>query len=544
MRKDPRERASVSSLLHHPFVEHSRKVDVSRLLREIIQSQRATNVADLRHASEEAVAPNPRADETPAKMPLEDVRVLRSGRFDAKLPAIPESGDSGDFPRERPEGGASLLALSLYRRQAAVRESEVPRGSETMGVSSQESLLPSQSSSSQTQSLRVVEGDVCEREEGEEGMREELMRNGSMRDSLRDLSMRDSMRDMSMRDSLRDLSLRDGSMRDLSLRDGSLRDGSLRDGSLRDGSLRDIPLRDGSRSDIPSRDLSMRDSLRDIPLRDGSLRDIPSGDLFLRDSLRDESLQDPPFVSSPHRPPLFDTLPTPRTDSELDDSSSRTSSRRNSLRFDDTPLAHIASPRGFQAKTPQISSRHLAVIPAGNDMLPRPPSITLPAGLFGSPVILTDTLRIPAVPPSVTLPPRGMLTIQPFSLESFLKQRGDLAGIRDPGGSPAGSTGLARNGESTITGDEWTSLADSVRFDRLAGSFRPPRFDGHDRVIAGDAAQRSFLMTQNVGDMGEVSEGEETAAEGFGASRAVEPRESATGDFHRDLRGVWGKCMS
>lgn len=288
----------------------------------------------------------------------------------------------------------------------------------------------------------------------------------------------------------------------------------------------------------------MSDSLRDIPLRDGSLRDIPSGDLFLRDSLRDESLQDPPFVSSPHRPPLFDTLPTPRTDSELDDSSSRTSSRRNSLRFDDTPLAHIASPRGFQAKTPQISSRHLAVIPAGNDMLPRPPSITLPAGLFGSPVILTDTLRIPAVPPSVTLPPRGMLTIQPFSLESFLKQRGDLAGIRDPGGSPAGSTGLARNGESTITGDEWTSLADSVRFDRLAGSFRPPRFDGHDRVIAGDAAQRSFLMTQNVGDMGEVSEGEETAAEGFGASRAVEPRESATGDFHRDLRGVWGKCMS
>ena len=539
MRKDPRERASVSSLLHHPFVEHSRKVDVSRLLREIIQSQRATNVADLRHASEEAVAPNPRADETPAKMPLEDVRVLRSGRFDAKLPAIPESGDSGDFPRERPEGGASLLALSLYRRQAAVRESEVPRGSETMGVSSQESLLPSQSSSSQTQSLRVVEGDVCEREEGEEGMREELMRDMSMRDSLRDLSMRDSMRDMSMRDSLRDLSLRDGSLRDGSLRDGSLRDIPLRDGSLRDGSLRD-----GSRSDIPSRDLSMRDSLRDIPLRDGSLRDIPSGDLFLRDSLRDESLQDPPFVSSPHRPPLFDTLPTPRTDSELDDSSSRTSSRRNSLRFDDTPLAHIASPRGFQAKTPQISSRHLAVIPAGNDMLPRPPSITLPAGLFGSPVILTDTLRIPAVPPSVTLPPRDMLTIQPFSLESFLKQRGDLAGIRDPGGSPAGSTGLARNGESTITGDEWTSLADSVRFDRLAGSFRPPRFDGHDRVIAGDAAQRSFLMTQNVGDMGEVSEGEETAAEGFGASRTVEPRESATGDFHRDLRGVWGKCMS
>ena len=94
MRKDPRERATVSSLLKHPFVEHSRKLAVPRVLRGIIQSQRAANLADLRHASKEAIAPNPRAGETPAKLPMEegDVRVLHGGRFDAKLPAIPESG--------------------------------------------------------------------------------------------------------------------------------------------------------------------------------------------------------------------------------------------------------------------------------------------------------------------------------------------------------------------------------------------------------------------------------------------------------------------
>ena len=500
MRKDPRERATVSSLLKHPFVEHSRKLAVPRVLRGIIQSQRAANLADLRHASKEAIAPNPRAGETPAKLPMEegDVRVLHGGRFDAKLPAIPESGSSGEFPRERQEGGASLLALSLYRRQVAVREESSPRGEGSSG----ESLL-STSSSSQAMS----------------GGREGSLREGS---------------------------LREGSLREESLREGSLREESLREGSLREGSLREFPIRE--------------ESLREFPIIEESLRELPIIDPMI-DPLRDPSLRDPQRDPMKTISPL---LNTPLRDLPLRPLSLRSLSLRDLPSHDlSLPLPSRSlslptlppldtSPRE-QVRTPQALSRPLPlltphsdsiILPAGNDSLPPPPSISLPAGPFTSPVILTDTLRIPAVPPTITLPPRNSLVIQPFSLEAFLRQRGDLAGIRDSPASPAGSTGLARNGESTITGDEWLSLADSVRFDHSSASFRSPRGNPHDRAMSSDAAQRSFLMAQNVGDMGEVSEGEETAAEGQWPLWSQDPRESVSSDFRRELRGRCGRCIS
>ena len=475
MRKDPRERATVSSLLKHPFVEHSRKLAVPRVLRGIIQSQRAANLADLRHASKEAIAPNPRAGETPAKLPMEegDVRVLHGGRFNAKLPAIPESGSSGEFPRERQEGGASLLALSLYRRQVAVREESSPRGEGSSG----ESLL-STSSSSQAMS----------------GGREESLREGSLREeSLRE----ESLREESLREgSLREESLREGSLRELPIREESLREFPIIDpmiDPLRDPSLRD-PQRDPMKTISPLLNTPLRDlPLRPLSLRSLSLRDLPSHDLSLPLPSRSLSL--------PTLPPL------------------------------DT------SPRE-QVRTPQALSRPLPLLTPHSD------SIILPAGPFTSPAILTDTLRIPAVPPTITLPPRNSLVIQPSSLEAFLRQRGDLAGIRDSPASPAGSTGLARNGESTITGDEWLSLADSVRFDHSSASFRSPRGNPHDRAMSSDAAQRSFLMAQNVGDMGEVSEGEETAAEGQWPLWSQDPRESVSSDFRRELRGRCGRCMS
>ena len=470
MRKDPRERATVSSLLKHPFVEHSRKLAVPRVLRGIIQSQRAANLADLRHASKEAIAPNPRAGETPAKLPMEegDVRVLHGGRFDAKLPAIPESGSSGEFPRERQEGGASLLALSLYRRQVAVREESSPRGEGSSG----ESLL-STSSSSQAMS----------------GGREGSLREGSLREeSLREGSLRE--------ESLREFPIREESLREFPIREESLRELPIIDpmiDPLRDPSLRD-PQRDPMKTISPLLNTPLRDlPLRPLSLRSLSLRDLPSHDLSLPLPSRSLSL--------PTLPPL------------------------------DT------SPRE-QVRTPQALSRPLPLLTPHSD------SIIHPAGPFTSPAILTDTLRIPAVPPTITLPPRNSLVIQPSSLEAFLRQRGDLAGIRDSPASPAGSTGLARNGESTITGDEWLSLADSVRFDHSSASFRSPRGNPHDRAMSSDAAQRSFLMAQNVGDMGEVSEGEETAAEGQWPLWSQDPRESVSSDFRRELRGRCGRCMS
>ena len=530
MRKDPRERATVSSLLKHPFVEHSRKLAVPRVLRGIIQSQRAANLADLRHASKEAIAPNPRAGETPAKLPMEegDVRVLHGGRFDAKLPAIPESGSSGEFPRERQEGGASLLALSLYRRQVAVREESSPRGEGSSG----ESLL-STSSSSQAMS----------------GGREGSLREGSLREgSLREESLREG--------SLREESLREGSLREESLREGSLREGSLREESLREGSLREESLREES-----LREGSLREgSLREFPIIEESLRELPIIDPMI-DPLRDPSLRDPQRDPMKTISPL---LNTPLRDLPLRPLSLRSLSLRDLPSHDlSLPLPSRSlslptlppldtSPRE-QVRTPQALSRPLPlltphsdsiILPAGNDSLPPPPSISLPAGPFTSPVILTDTLRIPAVPPTITLPPRNSLVIQPFSLEAFLRQRGDLAGIRDSPASPAGSTGLARNGESTITGDEWLSLADSVRFDHSSASFRSPRGNPHDRAMSSDAAQRSFLMAQNVGDMGEVSEGEETAAEGQWPLWSQDPRESVSSDFRRELRGRCGRCIS
>ena len=540
MRKDPRERATVSSLLKHPFVEHSRKLAVPRVLRGIIQSQRAANLADLRHASKEAIAPNPRAGETPAKLPMEegDVRVLHGGRFDAKLPAIPESGSSGEFPRERQEGGASLLALSLYRRQVAVREESSPRGEGSSG----ESLL-STSSSSQAMS----------------GGREGSLREGSLREgSLREESLREgSLREESLREgSLREESLREGSLREGSLREESLREGSLREESLREESLREGSLREGSLREFPIRE----ESLREFPIIEESLRELPIIDPMI-DPLRDPSLRDPQRDPMKTISPL---LNTPLRDLPLRPLSLRSLSLRDLPSHDlSLPLPSRSlslptlppldtSPRE-QVRTPQALSRPLPlltphsdsiILPAGNDSLPPPPSISLPAGPFTSPVILTDTLRIPAVPPTITLPPRNSLVIQPFSLEAFLRQRGDLAGIRDSPASPAGSTGLARNGESTITGDEWLSLADSVRFDHSSASFRSPRGNPHDRAMSSDAAQRSFLMAQNVGDMGEVSEGEETAAEGQWPLWSQDPRESVSSDFRRELRGRCGRCIS
>ena len=479
MRKDPRERATVSSLLKHPFVEHSRKVAVPRVLRGIIQSQRAANLADLRHASKEAIAPNPRAGETPAKLPMEegDVRVLHGGRFDAKLPAIPESGSSGEFPRERQEGGASLLALSLYRRQVAVREESSPRGEGSSG----ESLL-SASSSSQAMS----------------GGREGSLREFPIIDPIRELPIREeSLRE----ESLREFPIREGSLRELPMIDPMI-------DPLRDPSLRD-PQRDPMKAISPLLNTPLRDlPLRPLSLRSLSLRDLPSHDLSL--SLPSRSL------SLPTLPPL-----------------------------DTSPREQVRTPQALSRPLPLLTPHSDSIIlPAGNDSLPPPPSISLPAGPFTSPVILTDTLRIPAVPPTITLPPRNSLVIQPFSLEAFLRQRGDLAGIRDSPASPAGSTGLARNGESTITGDEWLSLADSVRFDHSSASFRSPRGNPHDRAMSSDAAQRSFLMAQNVGDMGEVSEGEETAAEGQWPLWSQDPRESVSSDFRRELRGWCGRCMS
>ena len=485
MRKDPRERATVSSLLKHPFVEHSRKLAVPRVLRGIIQSQRAANLADLRHASKEAIAPNPRAGETPAKLPMEegDVRVLHGGRFDAKLPAIPESGSSGEFPRERQEGGASLLALSLYRRQVAVREESSPRGEGSSG----ESLL-STSSSSQAMS----------------GGREGSLREGSLREeSLREGSLRE--------ESLREESLREESLREFPIREESLREFPIIDpmiDPLRDPSLRD-PQRDPMKTISPLLTTPLRDlPLRPLSLRSLSLRDLPSHDLSLPLPSRSLSL--------PTLPPL-----------------------------DTSPREQVRTPQALSRPLPLLTPHSDSIIlPAGNDSLPPPPSISLPAGPFTSPAILTDTLRIPAVPPTITLPPRNSLVIQPSSLEAFLRQRGDLAGIRDSPASPAGSTGLARNGESTITGDEWLSLADSVRFDHSSASFRSPRGNPHDRAMSSDAAQRSFLMAQNVGDMGEVSEGEETAAEGQWPLWSQDPRESVSSDFRRELRGRCGRCMS
>ena len=499
MRKDPRERATVSSLLKHPFVEHSRKLAVPRVLRGIIQSQRAANLADLRHASKEAIAPNPRAGETPAKLPMEegDVRVLHGGRFDAKLPAIPESGSSGEFPRERQEGGASLLALSLYRRQVAVREESSPRGEGSSG----ESLL-SVSSSSQAMS----------------GGREGSLREGSLREgSLREGSLRE--------ESLREESLREFPIREESLREFPIID-PLRDPSLREESLRELPIIDPMID--PLRDPSLRDPQRDpmkaiSPLLNTPLRDLPLRPLSLRSlSLRDLPSHDL-SLSLPSRSLSLPTLPP----------------------LDTSPREQVRTPQALSRPLPLLTPHSDSIIlPAGNDSLPPPPSISLPAGPFTSPVILTDTLRIPAVPPTITLPPRNSLVIQPFSLEAFLRQRGDLAGIRDSPASPAGSTGLARNGESTITGDEWLSLADSVRFDHSSASFRSPRGNPHDRAMSSDAAQRSFLMAQNVGDMGEVSEGEETAAEGQWPLWSQDPRESVSSDFRRELRGWCGRCMS
>ena len=485
MRKDPRERATVSSLLKHPFVEHSRKLAVPRVLRGIIQSQRAANLADLRHASKEAIAPNPRAGETPAKLPMEegDVRVLHGGRFDAKLPAIPESGSSGEFPRERQEGGASLLALSLYRRQVAVREESSPRGEGSSG----ESLL-STSSSSQAMS----------------GGREGSLREGSLREeSLREGSLREG--------SLREFPIREESLREFPIREESLRELPIIDpmiDPLRDPSLRD-PQRDPMKTISPLLNTPLRDlPLRPLSLRSLSLRDLPSHDLSLPLPSRSLSL--------PTLPPL-----------------------------DTSPREQVRTPQALSRPLPLLTPHSDSIIlPAGNDSLPPPPSISLPAGPFTSPAILTDTLRIPAVPPTITLPPRNSLVIQPSSLEAFLRQRGDLAGIRDSPASPAGSTGLARNGESTITGDEWLSLADSVRFDHSSASFRSPRGNPHDRAMSSDAAQRSFLMAQNVGDMGEVSEGEETAAEGQWPLWSQDPRESVSSDFRRELRGRCGRCMS
>ena len=254
----------------------------------------------------------------------------------------------------------------------------------------------------------------------------------------------------------------------------------------------------------PLRDLP----LRPLSLRSLSLRDLPSHDLSLPLPSRSLSL--------PTLPPL-----------------------------DTSPREQVRTPQALSRPLPLLTPHSDSIIlPAGNDSLPPPPSISLPAGPFTSPVILTDTLRIPAVPPTITLPPRNSLVIQPFSLEAFLRQRGDLAGIRDSPASPAGSTGLARNGESTITGDEWLSLADSVRFDHSSASFRSPRGNPHDRAMSSDAAQRSFLMAQNVGDMGEVSEGEETAAEGQWPLWSQDPRESVSSDFRRELRGWCGRCMS
>ena len=269
---------------------------------------------------------------------------------------------------------------------------------------------------------------------------------------------------------------------------------------LRDPSLRD-PQRDPMKTISPLLNTPLRDlPLRPLSLRSLSLRDLPSHDLSLPLPSRSLSLPTlPPLDTSPREPGPLPLL-TPHSDS--------------------------------------------IILPAGNDSLPPPPSISLPAGPFTSPAILTDTLRIPAVPPTITLPPRNSLVIQPFSLEAFLRQRGDLAGIRDSPASPAGSTGLARNGESTITGDEWLSLADSVRFDHSSASFRSPRGNPHDRAMSSDAAQRSFLMAQNVGDMGEVSEGEETAAEGQWPLWSQDPRESVSSDFRRELRGRCGRCMS
>ena len=491
MRKDPRERATVSSLLKHPFVEHSRKLAVPRVLRGIIQSQRAANLADLRHASKEAIAPNPRAGETPAKLPMEegDVRVLHGGRFDAKLPAIPESGSSGEFPRERQEGGASLLALSLYRRQVAVREESSPRGEGSSG----ESLLSTSSSS------QAMSG-------GREG------------------------------------SLREGSLREGSLREGSLREESLREFPIIEESLREFPIREESLRELPIRE----ESLREFPIREESLREFPIIDPII-DPLRDPSLRDPQRDPMKTISPLL--INTPLRDLPLRPLSLRSLSLRDLPSHDlSLPLPSRSlslptlppldtSPRE-QVRTPQALSRPLPLLTPHSD------SIILPAGPFTSPVILTDTLRIPAVPPTITLPPRNSLVIQPFSLEAFLRQRGDLAGIRDSPASPAGSTGLARNGESTITGDEWLSLADSVRFDHSSASFRSPRGNPHDRAMSSDAAQRSFLMAQNVGDMGEVSGGEETAAEGQWPLWSQDPRESVSSDFRRELRGWCGRCMS
>ena len=254
----------------------------------------------------------------------------------------------------------------------------------------------------------------------------------------------------------------------------------------------------------PLRDLP----LRPLSLRSLSLRDLPSHDLSLPLPSRSLSL--------PTLPPL-----------------------------DTSPREQVRTPQALSRPLPLLTPHSDSIIlPAGNDSLPPPPSLSLPAGPFTSPAILTDTLRIPAVPPTITLPPRNSLVIQPFSLEAFLRQRGDLAGIRDSPASPAGSTGLARNGESTITGDEWLSLADSVRFDHSSASFRSPRGNPHDRAMSSDAAQRSFLMAQNVGDMGEVSEGEETAAEGQWPLWSQDPRESVSSDFRRELRGRCGRCMS
>ena len=505
MRKDPRERATVSSLLKHPFVEHSRKLAVPRVLRGIIQSQRAANLADLRHASKEAIAPNPRAGETPAKLPMEegDVRVLHGGRFDAKLPAIPESGSSGEFPRERQEGGASLLALSLYRRQVAVREESSPRGEGSSG----ESLL-STSSSSQAMS----------------GGREGSLREGSLREgSLRE----ESLREESLREeSLREESLREESLREESLREFPIREESLREFPIIEESLRELPIIDPMID--PLRDPSLRDPQRDpmktiSPLLNTPLRDLPLRPLSLRSlSLRDLPSHDL-SLPLPSRSLSLPTLPP----------------------LDTSPREQVRTPQALSRPLPLLTPHSDSIIlPAGNDSLPPPPSISLPAGPFTSPAILTDTLRIPAVSPTITLPPRNSLVIQPFSLEAFLRQRGDLAGIRDSPASPAGSTGLARNGESTITGDEWLSLADSVRFDHSSASFRSPRGNPHDRAMSSDAAQRSFLMAQNVGDMGEVSEGEETAAEGQWPLWSQDPRESVSIDFRRELRGRCGRCMS
>ena len=344
MRKDPRERATVSSLLKHPFVEHSRKLAVPRVLRGIIQSQRAANLADLRHASKEAIAPNPRAGETPAKLPMEegDVRVLHGGRFDAKLPAIPESGSSGEFPRERQEGGASLLALSLYRRQVAVREESSPRGEGSSG----ESLL-STSSSSQAMS----------------GGREESLREGSLRE-----------------ESLREESLREGS-----LREGSLREESLREFPIREESLRELPIREESLRELAIREESLREfpiieeSLREFPIREESLREFPIIDPMI-DPLRDPSLRDP------QRDPMKISLcdPSPSAPS-LSATSPHTTSRCPSLpALSPSPLSHPSTP------------------PRGNRSAPRKLS---PALSLSSPLTPTPSFSPREMTPSLHLPP-------------------------------------------------------------------------------------------------------------------------------------------